>query len=111
GADVNGPSGKDGDTPLMHALSAASSPGSPAATVVELLLQEGADVAAANRFGTRALHKAAWFGASVDTVRLLLNAGASEHVDAQNDHGLTPRKLAANRGHDDIVALFREISS
>jgi ankyrin repeat protein len=110
GADVNGPSGQDRETPLIHAISASSTPGAPDPAIVELLLREGADVGATNRFGTRALHRAAWYGANVDTVRLLLRAGASAHIDAENSHGFTPRKLAADRGHDAIVALFREFS-
>jgi len=110
GADVNGASGLDRDTPLIHALAAPSAPDAPASAIVELLLREGADVGAKNRFGTRALHRAAWFGASVETVRLLLRAGASAHIDAGNDHGRTPRALAADRGHEAIVAVFREFA-
>jgi ankyrin repeat protein len=110
GADVNGPSGQDRETPLIHAVKGASTLGSPGSAIVELLLNEGADVGARNRHGTRALHMAAWFGAHVETVRLLLRAGASADIDTENDHGRTPRKLAADRGHQAIVALFREFS-
>jgi ankyrin repeat protein len=110
GAHVNGVSGLDRETPLIHAVETSSTPDSPGSAIVELLLREGADVSARNRHGTQALHMAAWFGAIVETVRLLLRAGASAQIDTENDHGRTPRKLATDRGHQAIVALFREFS-
>jgi ankyrin repeat protein len=70
GADVNGTSGEDRATPLMHAVRGLRAPGARA--TIELLLHEGADARLANRFG------------------------------------LTPATIAAERGHDEIAAMFRE---
>jgi ankyrin repeat protein len=107
GADVNAPSGQDLSTPLLRAIRDAAS-SSPA--TIEFLLGEGADVNLANRFGTRPLHVAAWVGASVDTVRLLLRSGAAAHIHAKNEFGYTPARIAAEKRRDEIAALFREFS-
>jgi ankyrin repeat protein len=106
GAEVNGVSGRDGQTPLLHALKGSSAAGSSA--VVELLMDEGADVSRRNRYGTLPLHLAAGCGASLETIRRLLRAGAAAHVNAENDFGYTPSRVAAEKGRDDVAALFRE---
>jgi len=109
GADVNGTSGADRATPLMHAVRGSSAPGSLA--TIELLLREGADAGRANRYATLPLHAAAWVGADVDTVRVLLRAGTPAHIEAKNEFGFTPARIAAEKGRDEIAALFREFSS
>jgi ankyrin repeat protein len=109
GADVNGTSGEDRATPLMHAVRGSSAPGSRA--TIELLLREGADAGRTNRYATLPLHAAAWVGADIDTVRVLLRAGTQAHIEAKNEFGFTPARIAAERGRDEIAALFREFSS
>jgi len=105
GADVNGTSGEDRATPLMHAVRGSSAPGSRA--TIELLLREGADAGRANRYATLPLHAAAWVGADVDTVRVLLSAGTPAHIEAKNEFGFTPARIAAEKGRDEILAIFR----
>jgi ankyrin repeat protein len=105
GADVNSETGRDGMTPLMRALRGSTTPSS--GETVALLLQHGADVGRRNRHGTLALHMAAGCGASVETVRSLLRAGAAPHIDVTNNYGFTPLSLATDHGRDDLVALLR----
>jgi ankyrin repeat protein len=107
GADVNSASGRDRSTPLMHALRGSSTPGSPA--TVTALMDQGADVGIKNRHGTLALHVATWCGASLETIRLLLRAGAASHIDVKNEFGYTPASIAVEKGRDDIAALFRDV--
>jgi ankyrin repeat protein len=104
GAGLNSSAGRDRSTPLMYAVRGSSAPGS--ASTVKWLLDEGADVGIKNRHGTLALHAAVWCGASVDTIRLLLRAGEATHIDIKNEFGYSPRSIAAEKGRDDITALF-----
>jgi len=106
GAGVNSVAGRDQSTALMHALRGSSS--ATSAEIARLLIDAGADVGARNRFGTGALHVAVWCGASFDTIRLLLRSGASTHIDIKNDFGYSPASIAAEKGREDVVALFRE---
>jgi ankyrin repeat protein len=106
GAGVNSVAGRDQSTPLMHALRGSSAPAS--VDVVRLLIDAGADVGVRNRYGTLALHAAVWCGASLETIRLLLRSGASTHIDIKNEFGYTPATIAAEKGRQDVVALFRE---
>jgi ankyrin repeat protein len=108
GADVNGASGEDGATPLLHAVRGSSAPGSRA--TIDLLLGAGADAGRANRYRTLPLHAAAWGGASVDIVRQLLQVGTPAHIQAKNEFGFTPAGIAAEKRRDEILALFREFS-
>jgi ankyrin repeat protein len=107
GAAVNGATGRDRLTPLMQALTGSSAPGSPG--TVAVLLAQGADVGIRNSNGTLALHMSVGHGASLDTIRLLLQSGAAAHVNAANDFGYTPLRVAAERGREDAAALLREI--
>ncbi|XP_071441573.1 oxysterol-binding protein-related protein 1-like isoform X2 [Hetaerina americana] len=59
-------------------------------TVVELLLDHGADINAINDAGDTALHKAAFIGRE-DLVLVLLGRGAD--VSVPNGEGLTPREV------------------
>ncbi|KAG8225813.1 hypothetical protein J437_LFUL005620, partial [Ladona fulva] len=59
-------------------------------TVVELLLDHGADINAINDAGDTSLHKAAFIGRE-DLVLVLLGRGAD--VSVTNGEGLTPRQV------------------
>jgi ankyrin repeat protein len=107
GAEVNSAAGRDRSTPLMYALRGSSAPGSSA--TVEQLLDDGADVGIKNRHGTLALHAAVWCGASVDTIDLLLRCGEATHIDVENEFGYTPRRIAAEKGRDDVADLFSKV--
>ncbi len=105
GAPIDAKTGRDQNTALMRALQAASH------EVTALLLARGADIAATNRYDTLALHFAAGYKASLDTVRLVLDAGATRHIRTANINGKTPFHVAEFRGRDDIASLFREYES
>ena len=75
------------------------------ASAVRALLEQQADVNAAEVDGTTALHWAAYQG-DVETARLLLAAGAS--TGATNRYGVTPLALAAERGEAPIVGALLE---
>jgi ankyrin repeat protein len=105
GALINGKTGRDQNTPLMLALSA------PSHAVTEMLLARGADVTATNRYGTLALHFAVGYGASLETIRLVLNAGASAHVATKNKNGRSPLDVAAACGREDATALLLEFQT
>ena len=106
GSGVNSVAGRDQSTPLMYALRGSSAPAS--GEIVRLLIDAGADVGVRNRYGTLALHVAVWCGASLETIRLLLRLGASTHIDIKNQFGYTPATIAAEKGRQDVAALFRE---
>jgi uncharacterized protein len=67
------------------------------------LVQQKADVNAAQIDGATALHWAVYHD-SVDAARLLLKAGA--RVDAQNREGITPLYMAAMYGHAVMIDMF-----
>ena len=75
------------------------------AAAVRALLEQQADVNAAEVDGTTALHWAAYQG-DVETARLLLAAGARTGVT--NRYGVTPLALAAERGEARIVGALLE---
>jgi ankyrin repeat protein len=106
GASVNSVSGHDQWTPLMRALKGSSAEGS--AETVALLLRTGADVGVSDRNGTLALHIAVGCGANFDTIRLLLESGATAHVYKANNWDYTPMRGAEKAGRHDLVALLRE---
>lgn len=74
-------------------------------SVVELLLQSGAEIEASTSYGYTPLHWAAK-GNHVAVAQVLLDAGAN--VNAQDEMGDAPLHLAARLGHLDIVLLFLE---
>jgi ankyrin repeat protein len=57
------------------------------------------------------LHLAAGRGANLDTIRLLLQSGATAHAHAENHFGYTPLRAATETGHEDVAALLRELDS
>ena len=67
------------------------------------LVQQKADVNAAQVDGATALHWAVYRD-DVAAARLLLNAGAS--VDVQNREGITPLYMAAAYGHPAMIEMF-----
>jgi hypothetical protein len=86
----------EGATPLMNAVQGR------AADKTALLLDRGADPSARDSRGFTALHRAAEMGL-LEITRLLLARGADPNCSAE---GHTPRSLAEQRAHPEIVALF-----
>jgi ankyrin repeat protein len=74
-------------------------------SVAELLLKNGADVAAVNIDGLDALHIAAEQG-HLGIAKLLLEHGAN--TSTPDFEGRTPISLASGRGHDHLVKLLLE---
>ncbi|MEO5923074.1 MAG: ankyrin repeat domain-containing protein [Bryobacteraceae bacterium] len=105
GANVNGSTGADKVSPLMYALFGASH------SVARLLLKRGASISHKNAHGTLPLHYAVAYGAPVDTVQLLLDAGATAHIGTPNEHGRTPLEVAEARGFPDVAAVLRMAQS
>jgi len=101
GADINKTGGDDGDTPLMLASSILSD---NTFDVMQLLLDNGADIDSANKHGWTALHYACNKG-DVDAVRLLLDNGAE--INPVTKQGETPQFLAAEREHSAVVNLLK----
>lgn len=97
GADPNVPAAWLGFAPLHLARDRE---------IIELLLRNGANVDARNDYEMTALHMAAEHG-DEETARLLLASGAD--VNATRDYRpRTPLAIAAARGHQRIVQLFRQ---
>ena len=107
GADVNEPD-KHGRPPIIHAVQQGHT------EIVELLLDNGADVNAAcigssdalsGEVGLTALIMAAWTGRT-ETVKLLITRGAN--VSAVADGGNTPLRAATCNKWSEIVELLRD---
>jgi hypothetical protein len=71
--------------------------------VIQLLLNRGADVKAADTYGSTPLHWACSNG-HVDVVQLLLDRGAD--IKAADTDGSTPLHWACSNGHIDVVQLL-----
>ena len=84
-------------TPLQDAALAGD------ARLVRLLLDAGADAAAADLSGMTALHYAAALG-KAEVVKALLTAGANPNV--RDARGVTPLHLATGGGHTEAAALL-----
>lgn len=93
----------------IHIVSAAEQPALPLAaerkdfSAVETLIQQSADVNAAQVDGMTALHWLALYDA-VDTADKLIKAGAD--VAAKNRYGVTPLSLACQNGSEEMVRLL-----
>ncbi len=81
--------------PLVHA----------AYTIVQALLDAGADVNAKDNNGETALIQAASTG-HTETVQALLDAGAD--VDAEGAFEMTALMWAKRKGHTEIVELLKK---
>jgi len=88
----------DGTTPLMVAAGTGHDPGITRSTesgglaAVQLCLELGANVKAANKYGDTALHGAAWRERADSIIQLLVQKGAN--VNAKNNRGWTPLVIA-----------------
>jgi ankyrin repeat protein len=93
-----------GNTPLQVGLLTRQG------EVARVLLAHGANVGFAQTEGVTALHEAAFSG-DVDTVRMLLDAGADPNAKTgkldDGREGVTPLAMALRRKHDDVAALLR----
>lgn len=94
---------EDSSTPL-HKACAGSKSGH--LTAVKLLLDNGADVHALNKWRETPLLTAANHG-QAGAVEALLNAGADPCKCT--DTGWSPLSIAAYKGHDDVVKLLLEV--
>lgn len=103
GAPVNCRVTEDSSTPL-HKACAGSKSGH--LTAVKLLLDNGADVHALNKWRETPLLTAANHG-QAGAVEALLNTGADPCKCT--DTGWSPLSIAAYKGHDDVVKLLLEV--
>jgi len=97
--DVNFLHHKTGMTPLMTAAHAGR------AAAVELLLQHNADPNLRAIDNASALHWACLYG-DVQTVKMLINAGAELNIRRQvdrDDDGPAPIHMALGKSHDDVA--------
>lgn len=110
GADPN-PVDHAGFPPIIAALSCitpvAGSPGRPDVhEIVELLLAFGSDPNQRGHNDYTPLHWAAGTG-DVESIRILLAAGADAGLRTRIDDLETPLEVAANAGHDEIVKTLK----
>lgn len=88
----------NGNTPLLIAVTRLGHP--QYYELIELLINNNADVNSQNDKGETTLELAARYGC-IDVVKLLIQRGA--HIDHQNKEGVTPLIQAAKEKHKDIV--------
>ncbi|MCL2325760.1 MAG: ankyrin repeat domain-containing protein [Proteobacteria bacterium] len=81
--------------------------GSGHAEMVRFLLENGADVKAADELGKTALHGAADQG-YLDIVKMLVEKGADVNAYSKVSNGLTPLQYAAGRGSMETVEYLLE---
>jgi hypothetical protein len=96
-ANVNVRSVPEGATPLMHATQRKL------LDAVVILLDNGADINAADKSGFTSLHRACEMG-STEIVKILLERGADANVQAEVGH--TPLSLAKLRKEHAVVDLL-----
>ena len=103
GASVNVPSNNE-----LHAVPVQLSVVGGHASIVKMLLKNGAQPNVRARGGLTPLHSAAANG-DVESIQLLILAGADLHV--LNDDGKLPLDLAREGGHSQVVEILkREIT-
>jgi len=93
---------EDGGTLLHETISRVVSP-RERITIMEMLIERGADVNAQDRTGSTPLHYA-WRHDSYAAVKLLIDNGAK--VDIKNNEGDTPLNRIAGRTSADTVILL-----
>lgn len=98
GANPNRASANDMHVAPLHSAAAGNH-----LSIVQMLLDRGADPQATQEGGFTALHSAAQNGRA-DIVELLLAHGA--RPDAMTDDGKTPRDLALEEGHGGVAELL-----
>jgi ankyrin repeat protein len=98
GGDLNQAEFVSGRT-LLHVAAAQPDNGE----FVQILLEAGAKVDSANKFGNTPLHEASSYGYG-NTVQILLEAGAD--VDQEDNFGRTPLHDASRYGRDNIVNIL-----
>ena len=98
GADVNAKNISGGRTPLMFVVT------QPTTSLAELLVQNGARLDEADKFGKTALMHAAEYGGP-DVVRFLLANGAN--INAKDNDGKTALMYAQKNGRTEIVQLLK----
>ncbi len=102
GAEVNIESKNDTHVRPLHSAAAHHNP-QVAKLMMETLLERGAEVNARQSGGWTALHEAASRG-DVEMVRLLKRHGADKELKSED--GRTPRELAREKGHENILAIL-----
>jgi hypothetical protein len=100
-ADINARD-EDGSTPLLFASQCQDFKDG---SVLQLLLEHGADVNVQDQIGWTPLHQASINGA-LEVVCLLLDHGAD--VELKNNYGQTALQVTAERRYDRVVKLLRE---
>jgi ankyrin repeat protein len=108
GASVEARDGM-GNTPLILAAAGVLQEAGGHPAVVRLLLDNGSEIDASNNDGVTALIIAATRG-SLETVRLLLDAGADRDAEILfgGDQGETALSLSLRNNHEDVVRLLRD---
>jgi ankyrin repeat protein len=86
-------------TPLSYAATNGHN------TIVQLLLEKGAEIESKDKYGQTPLSRGATNGHE-GTVRLLLENGAK--IEAKDKFGWTPLSQAATNGHNTIIGLLVE---
>lgn len=102
GANVNYPDQELGDRPLHRAAMEGR------VEAARVLIENHADVNAADNLGSRPLHWAADDG-NMDMIRLLVESGAQAH--ALNSHNQTAADWAEREGHSDAARFLRRMES
>jgi ankyrin repeat protein len=111
GANVNAPGvffnvRRSRSIPLYIELTALNSAVSGYLDIVELLLNNGADLTHVSPSGWTPLHLASYDG-HVEIVKLLLSRGANP-ATTDSVHGHTPLMAAARKGHFDVAKTLLE---
>lgn len=76
------------------------------AQMAKMLIEKGASVSMKDNYGNTALFKAVFYSqGKTDIIQMLLDAGAD--ADAENDAGMSPRKVAENIADFDVTGVFR----